>query len=407
MKSIKLKVNYILGRYTVVNKIAFFINEEYIFDHYHNVMMHLENHSFDIILANKFRNEKYNDLIERLQSYGWNIKFINDVLYVNKYKLLLTHLYLGGSTVEKGALFSRMIFIFMEIFNKLLSKFYIKNIDIVKKQYFQNILGLYNIRFMYGADTGKNSFHEYGNNYNELFDLFFCHGPHDAKLTKDLLDKPVFIMGYPRYDSYFKKHGDNLIRNNLLQKYDVQNEKKTILWICTANKLFSTIETYAEKMKQLTDVYNVIVRPHPLEIDPQYDRFNRNVLDIVTSGDFLLNDDRYQDMTELYLISDFIVCDYGGSIFSALYMNKRILLLNHEGVYKDLVVSTSTAMEARKYFPSVDQNENNLLHYFEMDWSLYDKKRADARMYYFGALNKNSSEAAANYLNNYMSNIEH
>jgi hypothetical protein len=71
--------SYILGNYPIVPKIAFFINEEYIFDHYKNVMMELSNESFEIILANKFKSEKYNDLIERLASYSWTYVLLSDV----------------------------------------------------------------------------------------------------------------------------------------------------------------------------------------------------------------------------------------------------------------------------------------------------------------------------------------
>ena len=36
----------------------------------------------------------------------------------------------------------------------------------------------------------------------------------------------------------------------------------------------------------ITDKYNVILRPHPLEIDPQFSRYNQKVFDIINSGVF-------------------------------------------------------------------------------------------------------------------------
>jgi hypothetical protein len=389
-------LRYVYGKQTIVNKVAFYINEEYMFDHYENIMKHLNPNCFDVVLHDKFNSENYNYLIERLKSYAWNVKFLADILYIYKYKVFVSHLYLGGGTTALGSVFSRLVVIFYKFCHKLFQKPYINN----NQQYLQKVIGELNIKFMYGADNGVNSFYEYGNNYNELYDIFLCHGPRDAEITKSLFDKPIDIMGYPRYDKFFEKVDDKVYKNKLCEKYLIDNSKKTILWITTVNKYFSTIETYSERMKNLLGSYNVIVRPHPLEIDPQYSRFNQNVLDIVSNENFFFSDDRYQEMTELYLISNFVFCDYGGSIFSALYMDKRIILLNHKEVEKDLVVSTSTSIEAREYFPSINQDDDNFFSYLDMDWTQWDKAREKARKHYFGKINTDASKRVALYLNN-------
>lgn len=401
--TIKKFFNFIFDKYTKINKIAFYINEEYIFDHYSNVMSNLKNNQFDIILDNKFKMPKYNNIISKLEKNGWNVKFLDDVMYLYQYKCLLTHLYLGGETKERGTIFSRCLIIILKFVNVLLRKLKMKLQISVNMIYFQNILADYNIRFMYGADAGKNSFFEYNNNYNELFDMFFCHGPRDAEITKELFNKPVFEMGYPRYDNYFHKLKENSDKNALLTQYRCDKNKKTILWICTMNKYFSTIETYSKTMKSVASQFNVIVRPHPLEIDPQYTRFNSKVLEIVKSDEFILNDNPYQDMTDLYLLSDFVICDYGGSIFGALYMNKRVLLLNNQNVYKDKIVSSSTAMEVRQYLPSINEDETSKIIEYLSDnylWVELDKKIIDCRKYYFGDLDENSALRVANYLSN-------
>lgn len=401
MLSVRQLSNYLFGTYNTIDKIAFFINEEYIFDHYHNIMESLPNDTFDIILADKFQSPSYIPVVNGLKQNGWNVRFLNDVMFIDRYKCLLTHLYLGGNTTHFGTILSRCLAIFLQGLNKILSFSPIKQRVPIKKPYFQNILGHFNIRFMYGADAGKNSFMEYNNNYNELYDMFFCHGPRDADLTKELFDKPIYQMGYPRYDGYFTHIGNSSEKERLLEHYSCDPNKKTILWICTVNVNFSTIETYTPAMKQFLNGFNIIVRPHPLEIDPQYSRFNQKVFDIVKSGIFILNDNAYQDMTELYLISDFVVCDYGGSIFSAMYMDKRIILLNHKNVYKDTVVSTSTSMEAREYLPSIDEDETDQLAYCFYNqefWSEADEKRERARHLFFGDSRGGSAEKAARYL---------
>ena len=398
LKKIQKAISYIHGKTTTVEKIGFFINEEYMFDHYENIMMNLNSKNFDLILDDKFNSERYGDLLERLADKGWYVQFLQDVIYRYKYKILISHLYVGGSTVKPGTVFSRCKNVLFRVFNRLGKK---TNTHVnIHQQYLQNIIGDINIRFMYGADAGVNSFYEYGNNYCELFDLFFCHGPRDAEITKNVFNKPIYIMGEPRYDQFFEKWCDPVHMVNLREKYSVDNKKKTILFITTVSDYFSTIETYAESMRKLLVSYNVIIRPHPLEVNPRSSRFNQKVLDIVTSGDFVFCGDLYQDMSELYLISDYVFCDYGASIFSAIYMGKRIILLNHEGVKKDSVISTSTALEVRKYLPSINQHEDNFLSYLEADWTRWDKAKEKASDHYFGKINTDASKRAALYLSN-------
>ena len=398
LRKLQKSLRYITGKTTAVDKIAFLINENYMFDHYENIMENLSPQKFDLILVDTFKNVEHNNILDKLLAKGWTVKFLQDVIYNYKYKILISHVYFGGSTVKSGSIFSRSVNVFIKVINNLLK---IININIeVRQQYLQNIIAETNVRFMYGADAGIKSFYEYGNNYCELFDHFFCHGPEDARITKRLFDKPIFVMGEPRYDHFFEKLHDQVYLCNLRKKYSIDHKKESILFITTVNDYFSTIETYAERIKNLSLNYNVIVRPHPLEIDFKSSKFNQKVFDIVTSGDLIFCGDLYQDMTELYLLADYVFCDYGGSIFSAIYMNKRIILLNHEAVKKDEVVTNSTAMEVRKYLPSIDQEETDFLNYLNTDWSRYDNNLKKARAFYFGKINADASKRAARYLSN-------
>jgi CDP-glycerol glycerophosphotransferase (TagB/SpsB family) len=179
------------------------------------------------------------------------------------------------------------------------------------------------------------------------------------------------------------------------------------LWIPTVSEYFSTIETYAKSIQKITDRYNVILRPHPLEIDPQYSRYNQKVFDIVNSGAFIINRNPYQDMSELYLIADYVFCDYGGTIFSALYVDKNILLLNHKNVHMDLGVYSSTSMEVREFLPSINVVDADRIDEYLSDpkfWSEAKHKRNEARKYYFGNSKGNSSKQTAD---EFMSILNH
>ena len=58
-------------------------------------------------------------------------------------------------------------------------------------------------------------------------------------------------------------------------------------------------------------------------------------------------------MSELYVISDLMICDYGGTIFSSIYMNK-VLLLNHDEAILDSNTNGSTSIEVN-YLPSINK----------------------------------------------------
>jgi hypothetical protein len=397
MISVGQIANYILGKYIVIDKIAFYINEEYIFNHYYNIMMEMDNSSFDILISDKFKSQKYSELRRKLTNNSWSIKYISEIRFSYKYKIMLSHIYFGGDMLQEGTLVSRTIVICQMIINKVRRMIGCKDKLLINAQYTQKMLAIYNIRFMYGADAGGVKFGE----FNYVYDIFFCHGPRDSEIIRNLFKIPVFEMGYPRYDDYFKKIKDELYCKTLSKKYFCNKNKKTILWICTVSEYFSTIETYYSIILGLTETYNVIVRPHPIEIDPQYDRYKKNVFSLVSSGNFILSDNAFQDMTELYLISDYVVCDYGGSIFSALYMDKKIILINHKNVFKDLGIFSSTSMEVRKYLPYLDENNvDTLIKCLSSNifWQESKNKREIARKYYFGNSNGGSAPLVAKKL---------
>ena len=83
----------------------------------------------------------------------------------------------------------------------------------------------------------------------------------------------------------------------------------------------------------------------------------KKVYDIVKSKKFINSTDPGQDMNELYLIADYVFCDYGGSIFGALYLNKKILLMNHEKVHLAKRIYNSSALEIRQKLPSINKND--------------------------------------------------
>lgn len=350
MNLIKKFIFYFFLKKTLIKKIGFYINEEYIFNHYFNLFKKLNPNTFDIILANKFKDNKYKIFRDKLESYSWNVVFLKDKLLISQYKILVTHLYLGGNTLLPEDIFLKIKLIFSKFLNKIKDNSSRK----LSEQYFQKKLGIYNIRFMYGLDIGG---YKLGD-YNNLFDEFFCHGPKDAAMVKETFKGKIFEMGYPRYDDYLQISAK---KEDILKKFQCDPKKPTIVWLCTTDKYFSSIISCHKYIEKLSFEFNIILRPHPLEIDPQYDRYNNEVHRIVKSSKLIVNVDPFQNMSELYAISDLMLHDYGGTIFSSLYLNKKILLLNHRQAILESLVKDTTSIEIRKYLPSIDEkNFQNL-----------------------------------------------
>ena len=116
--------NYFPTKPEIINKLAFFINEEYLFDHYTNLLSELEINSCEIILADKFRQYKHKDLVDKIKSYGWNVVFLKDVLYKNKYKILLTHMYHVGNTILAETLVIKFKLTFISLLKKIGMNFF-------------------------------------------------------------------------------------------------------------------------------------------------------------------------------------------------------------------------------------------------------------------------------------------
>jgi len=399
MNFLKKLIIYFCNKPKIINKIAFFINEEYMLSHYENIINKLEIDNFVLILANKFKHSRYKKFLNKLKLFDYNIAFLDDVLYFKKYKILLTHVNLGGNTIKPETLLTKFKLSLIKLFNKVGVTFF----KSMRQQFFPKKIAIYNIKFMYGMSINFKYLH-----YDNVFDEFFCHGPKDSEFYKKNFNAKTFIMGYPRYDNYLHNIDNKKAKKDLLKKYLCSSQKPTILWICTISELFSTIVTYAKYIEMLNDDYNIILRPHPIEINPIQRRFNKKVFDIVNSKKFILNTNPSQNMEELYLISDYVFCDYGGSIFSALYCYKKILLLNHKNGIYDVNIRNSTSLEIRNYLPSINESDCNKDFPKKIDDILSSSKIINqtkyARKIYFGdQINQNFSKLTSDRLRRYLS----
>ena len=181
----------------------------------------------------------------------------------------------------------------------------------------------------------------------KTFDYFFCHSKFDKKIIEKNSNKKAFLIGYPRYKN--KKNQRNRIRN--------------ILWMPSypkyANdKMFNIKKWLAVFSKLNSKKYKITIKFHPKI-------FLMNKSKLIFQKHIKVIDDPSQNLNKLYSQSDLVVCDYGGSIFSALFNEKPIILLNADinkyGLNKD-----NLEIVLRKNFYELNNfNEQKLIQLIE------------------------------------------
>src|SRR5690606_360217 len=109
-------------------------------------------------------------------------------------------------------------------------------------------------------------------------------------------------------------------------EFAIDSSKRTILWMPTFGEHACSIPHFAVELGKLNNDYNFIVRPHPIS-------FAKKPEDIALLRDngFRIDSDPLRDMNCLYKIADAVICDYGGSPFGALYLGKKVVLLDVPG----------------------------------------------------------------------------
>lgn len=237
-----------------------------------------------------------------------------------------------------------------------------------------HVLGHRRVRFMYALGKAKHNF----SSWNSHYDLILCFGPWQAQRLKECCDVVTFQMGYPRYDEYFRQPSLIGVCPPVLT---LDPAKKTVLWLPTWLEL-SSISRFADAMAALCSDYNVIVKTHPLsaEVEPQ-------VLAVLDRYTFTAVITTVYDNLALFRCADYVVSDYGGTPFGALYLDKNLLLLNVPGAEDDaLTGEDSPDILLREEIVSVDEQERwNLPALFadEALWASQAKVRQSLRHKYF------------------------
>lgn len=336
-------------KFEVIEKISFLLHTAELVNHYAPVWNLLPKDSFEIVLYGDIDE----DCLKTLLPPEVSIRKASDIIDANiKYRYLISN--------------------------------HPVNIELFKN------LAEINIRFMYAGGKSKWNFSQ----WNDLYDVILCFGPYYAQYFSKATKALIVQMGYPRFDKYFSLKPD---KAKLQKLYNCDPLKKTIVWLPTWKNL-SSVALFDEEISNLTDNYNVVIKLHPLMLqdEPQkvlklkkY-RFN----DLITD---------HRDNLPLYQLADFMLCDYGGPPFGAIYTDKNLILLNVANAQLDeLTGSNSSDIFIRKYLINVNHEDKSILKHLndETIWEQQKHIRNKLRKYYFAPYYGFSSKIAAETLLN-------
>ena len=197
-----------------------------------------------------------------------------------------------------------------------------RKLQSVRSEFIERKIGKKIILFPRGMDI--NSKTHPSKEFLRRFDIFLCHGLKDHELVRNKTNAPAFIIGYPRYK---KNNEEKTTEANLVQEFNLDDSKITILWMPSRLDWeypnYRNIEDWLPSFGSLQDNFQLIIRPHPHLVANSPELISRLI-----ENKFIVDSLKSRNLHNLYSLSDLVIADYGGSIFSGVYMNKPVVLLN-------------------------------------------------------------------------------
>jgi len=387
-----------------IPKFAFLVHEPTLYDHWKSIWQQLDACEFEILLMDNFRHGEHPafrrnaaDFIGKVTGSGHEVRFVPDVIRCRvRYEFVVSNHVVTGTTSHPDISYVRGAKNFVKRVVNSAPAIARANRTFcyeLSNQYVSMQLGRTLIRIMYGADISDGwSLAP----WNEQYDYVLCHGPNDAAAVRSRFNAEVFQIGYPRYDSFFKtNHLD--ARNAFLKEFRLSPDRRTIVWLPTLGKGVCSVPYYARHVSKLARRYNVVVRPHPISFreEPQNIR-------LLEELKFKIDRNDAREMSALYGAADFVLCDYGGTAFSALYLDRNIVQLEVPGADEWYTSAGSSNLDLRSLLdPVVSLNDIERLDTLFDDGALWEQQRRQREIAftkYFAPYRGKSAERAVDVL---------
>jgi CDP-glycerol glycerophosphotransferase (TagB/SpsB family) len=399
-------VTAVIAGTPIGERIGFVVHEPTMWAHYSSVWREMDPDRFAIVLTERFRpariagrNPGATAFVDKARAAGYAMVFASDMLRAGqRCKYAVSNHKLGGHSLEPASAAMRAASFAARVGKRTVdgalalarrpAKY--GTSGFAPMQYWPLQVGQRQVRFMYGADIGDGwSLAD----WNAMYDAFLCHGPNDAHELAKRFRGRTFEMGYPRYDAYFDPALDVSAER---AEFHIDPAKPTVLWMPTFGEGACSIPFFAEALAPLARDFNLVVRPHPLSF-----RENPEQVELLRRLGFRIDGEATRDMNRLYRIADAVLCDYGGSAFGALYLGKRMVLLDVPGSADWYTVRDSSNLELARHYPSLTPETAGTLPALLADTAYWSDQGPKARALsdkYFADLRGTSSRRAADLL---------
>ena len=359
-----------------IKKIAILISWPREIDMFYELIKNIPEEKLVIIANNitsfeKGRKNSNELIVKHLKKKKLFFYLFSDVYKKKKFKVLLST---GETSAQKINLYSLIRFLYSFSLGLLIHK---SNLYLILLKIFNRpfIADSYNcklgmpwypertiadivIKFPDGADIKKKNYPYYF--LNKIFDIFFSYSDLELNLIKKKFKNKICKkIDYFRY----KKLTNIKKKNSIFKKYKNFNpNKKTIYWLPTHidnhNERDSNILLWAKKLNFLQKKYNLIVRPHPKTL-----LTNSRVVKLLYKLNFIVDEEYNKKIGDLIKFSNLILCDYGGTAFSTIFLQKPLVLLNlskGSQFLKNLKTSQSLDCYLRKDLISLNSSSNEI-----------------------------------------------
>lgn len=169
----------------------------------------------------------------------------------------------------------------------------------------------------------------------QYWDYLVSPSPYASECFRSAFEfhKDILEVGYPRNDIFY--NNDVAYINNkkekIKQRLGIQDDRKIILYAPTfrddeinkAKKHIINLQIDLQKMQeQLSEDYILILRPHIII---------SNALKLDSSLDnFVINGSKYNDISDLFLITDICITDYSSVMFDFANIRKPMLFFTYD-----------------------------------------------------------------------------
>lgn len=210
--------------------------------------------------------------------------------------------------------------------------------------------------------------------WNVHYDAALCYGPYQQRIFAELFPQvKTAAVGYARLDA---ARGASDDRREVILGLGGDPDRQLLLWLPTVGELCS-LDVYGDQLAGLNERYNVVVKPHPLTLTQAPATIER-----LKFLGFKVIEDRLLNNARLIKLADFVVTDYGGSLFAAIHLDTNIVLLNMTGdMFMDYAGPLSPEIHMRDHFVNIEPDQGWRLPRILADEALWREQRDIRKIY--------------------------